>query len=131
MIKDRAKLQDYLDGWENTNLDYKHMDCARFAAGWAAICTDNDPMSHYKDWDTTTSALKVIKDNGGRLLDAVCASLGAHTPANKLSWGAIACIDQPPFDGLGIVDGDGVICLSPLGGFKRTSINFFIAGWNL
>ena len=73
----------------------------------------------------------MIKDNGGRLLEAVCASLGPYIPAKDLGWGAIACVDRPPFDGLGIVDGKEVICLSPFGGFKRVDIKEFYSGWNL
>lgn len=131
MIKDRPRLAEYLARWVGMQVDYAELDCARFAAGWAVECGKPDPLAAYGNWKTPRGGLKVIKANGGRLLEAVAVSLGPYEPIDELGWGAIVCADNPPLDGLGVLDGERVVCLSPLGGFKHASRAQFFAGWNM
>lgn len=131
MIKDREKLAKYLAAWQGVGLDYNAFDCARFAAGWAVECGRPDPLDMYRKWYSKRQALKVIKDNGGRLLEAVTVTLGQYRELNELSWGAVVCQDAPPFDALGILDGSRVVCLSIYGGFRHAPRAQFAQGWNM
>lgn len=131
MIKDRARLAEYLATWVGLQIDYASFDCARFAAGWAVECGKPDPLALYGNWKTPRGGLRVIKANGGRLMEAVAVSLGPYRPIDELGWGAIVCADNAPMDALGILDGSRVVCLSNHGGFRHAPREQFAQGWEM
>lgn len=129
MLKDRARLEAYLDKWRRSTIDYRRFDCVRFVAGWVKETTGADPLKAVPEWRSKASALNVIRSRHERLADWATAILGPCVAPGDAGWGDVAAMPDAPFDCLGIIDGREGIFLSPMGGLKRAPVSRCEFAW--
>jgi hypothetical protein len=112
----RPRLTAYLAEIAPEAFRYGSNDCALFAAGAVRAMTGHDPAAGYRGvYSTFEGGLKRLRKAGFEDHVAQAASLFQEVPPAFAQVGDITLIEAPEGRALGILAGEMIACLGPLG----------------
>ncbi|MFN3575363.1 MAG: DUF6950 family protein [Tabrizicola sp.] len=127
----RSRLNAYLAEIAPADFSYGSNDCALFVAGAVRALTGHDPAAAWRGTYTTLEGgLKRLKKAGIADHVAVVDGLFQRVAPAFAQVGDVALLRAESSEGLGIVVGETVVCLSPRG-LAHLPRNFIIAAWTV
>ncbi|NTT86928.1 DUF6950 family protein [Tabrizicola fusiformis] len=112
----KACLTDYVAGLAQRPFEPGLNDCALFAAGAVAAMTGSDPAHGWRGrYRTLRGGLRLLRKQGYTDQIAYAASLLPEIPVAFAAPGDLAVVNSPAGPALGVVQGEGVYVLTPVG----------------
>lgn len=114
----RARLVDYLAGWQDVPFAYGSADCWIFALGAAEAQTGMDHIGAVRGYADRGAGLALLRETTGRRshVDFVSRTFGKLPSIWHAMPGDLATIETHDGIGLGVIQGDHVYGLSEQGG---------------
>lgn len=127
----RSRLNAYFAEVAPVDFRYGSNDCALFAAGAVRAMTGHDPAAAWRgSYTTLEGGLKRLRKAGLADHVAVVDSLLLPVAPAFAQVGDLALLRDHEGQGLGIVAGETVVCLSPRG-LAHLPRDFVTAAWSV
>lgn len=130
----QSRLTDYLLAARRQEIDPGKFDCMLFAAGGVRVMTGTDLAAEFRGrYTTLRGGFRILKKAGfPDHLALIDDRVGPRLGWMALRTGDVAAV--PGDDGtpaIGIVTGDLVHCLAPVGGLGAVPLDAALCGWRI